>query len=410
MKNKKIILKCVECGQEYDEYRIKFTCDECESLIEVHQDLSNLSKEDIITSEGFGVWRYQNLLPIKDNRYIVTMGEGGSPLIKCDRLARDIGLKNLYIKYDALNPTGSFKDRGMSIAVSRALKLKVKDIFCASTGNTAASLSAYAARAGVNAILILPRDVPSGKLSQALLFGAKILGINGNFDDAMNLVRKLEEKNCYLINSINPYRIEGQKTVGFEILEQLKWIVPDHIIFPVGSGGNIVANYKGFLELENLDIIKKMPKLGCIQAKNVDPIVKAIKSGAKIVIQRKTSTVAGGINIGSPVNGSRALNAIKKSDGLAEVVTDEEILKAQYDLARMEGIGAEPTGAVPIAGIRKLVEYNKLDYDESVVSIITGHALKDPKMIINRYNTLTRIHNNVESVLDALKRHNRKSQ
>ena len=395
-------LKCVDCKHLYDDTRIKFTCDRCEGLLDVVVDLNNISKQDIATKQ-YGIWKYQKLLPIHDQKDIVTLGEGGTPLIKCEYLDKNLGINNLYLKCDYINPTASFKDRGVSVAISKARQLKVDHVFCASTGNTASSLAAYSVRAGLHAVFVLPEQVPIGKLCQIMLGGSTILGINGDFDDAMNLVKEIGDKNYYIINSINPYRIEGQKTVIFEILEQLNWEVPDYIVIPVGSGGNVVAIYKGLSELLKLNIIERIPKLIGVQASNVDPVVQADKNETEIIKSKKTvNTVAGGINITNPINGLRALKAIRASKGLTVSVSEDEITQMQIDFARIEGIGTEPTGAVPVAGLKKLVKEQKIHKECTVVCILTGSVLKDPDIIIKNNYSLKKVDKNINAVLDLV--------
>jgi threonine synthase len=309
------------------------------------------------------------------------------------------------VKHEGMNPTGSFKDRGMTVGVSKALELGMSTVACASTGNTSAALAIYGAKAGIPVVVLLPEGkVALGKIAQALMHGAKVLSIRGNFDDALALVRILcIQKKIYLLNSINPYRLEGQKTIGFEIADQLGFKVPDRIVLPVGNAGNITAIYKGFKEFEKLGITDSLPKMTGIQAEGANPIVRAIKSGApEITPEDKPETVASAIRIGNPVNAKKALSAIRESGGTAESVTDEEILAAQKDLARLEGIGVEPASAASVAGLKKLVEMGTVGRDEIVVCITTGHLLKDPQTVIDCCEKPIVVDADIKSIREAV--------
>jgi threonine synthase len=293
----------------------------------------------------------------------------------------------------------------MTVGVSKALELGMSTVACASTGNTSAALAIYGAKAGIPVVVLLPAGkVALGKIAQALMHGAKVLSIRGNFDDALALVRTLciQEK-IYLLNSINPYRLEGQKTIGFEIADQLGFKVPDRIVLPVGNAGNITAIYKGFKEFKTLGITDSLPKMTGIQAEGSCPIVKAIKSGApEITPEDKPETVASAIRIGNPVNAKKALSAIRETGGTAESVTDEEILAAQRDLARLEGIGVEPASAASVAGLKKLVEMGTIGRDEIIVCITTGHLLKDPQTVIDCCEKPTVVDADIESIREAI--------
>ncbi|MFA4934952.1 MAG: threonine synthase [Candidatus Methanoperedens sp.] len=375
-------LECIECRRKYPETEVIYTCT-CGGLLDVVYDYSeiNLTKKDL--KAPLSVWKYRALLPVSMEP--VSLKEGGTPLYRVDRIAKSTGMKEVYVKHEGMNPTGSFKDRGMTVGVTKALELGMKTVACASTGNTSASLAVYGAKAGVPAVVLLPSGkVALGKLAQALMHGAKVLSIRGNFDDALKLVRDLcDREGFYLLNSVNPYRLEGQKTIAFEIADQLGWQAPDRIILPVGNAGNITAIYKGFKELKKLGFIDSVPKMTGIQAEGACPIVKAIKNNApEISPESKPETVATAIRIGNPVNAIKALNAIRESGGTAETVSDEEIISAQHELASVEGIGVEPASASSIAGLRKLVEMGIIDTDEMVVCVTTGHLLKDSEHVL----------------------------
>ena len=382
-------LKCIGCGKEYSPEKVIYTCIICDDLLSVEYHYAqippNLDKQ--WKNRPLSVWKYRELLPITDEKKIVTMGEGGTNLHPCQKLANILGLKELYAKNEGENPTGSFKDRGITIGVTKALELEMKRVACASTGNTSASLAAYAAKAGIKCTILIPSGkVAFGKLAQAIAHGADVIQIRGNFDDALRIVRELcTAHSIYLLNSINPYRIEGQKTIAFETRDQLGY-VPDKVVLPVGNAGNISAIWKGFTELHQLDIIDSLPQMIGIQAEGAAPIAKAVKTGIDIVEPwTKPETLATAIRIGAPVNWKKAIKAIRDSKGLAETVSDQEIIEAQKLLASREGIFVEPASAASIAGLKKLVLAGKIETDEKVVCITTGHGLKDPEIIMEKY-------------------------
>ena len=364
-------LVCIECGRQYPE-EVRYTCD-CGGLLEVKYDLKDI-KFDLkeAKTRKFGVWRYRELLPTQRR---VSLDEGGTPMYEC--VSNE--LASIYVKNEGANPTGSFKDRGMTVGVSKALEFGMKSVACASTGNTSASLAAYAARAKIAAIVVIPGGkIAYGKLSQALIHGAKVCAIKGNFDEAMGIINEMCRKyKLYLLNSLNPYRLEGQKTLAYEIVDQLG--VPDKIILPVGNAGNISAIWKGFKEFHELGIIDKLPQMIGIQAEGASPIVKMFKEHlGELTPEPNPKTIATAIRIGNPVNWPKSIRAIYESGGLADSVTDREILDAQKLLARKEGIFVEPASASSIAGLIKLIDSGKIDEEEKVVCITTGHGLKDP--------------------------------
>ncbi len=376
-------LQCIECHATYDPDEIIYLCPSCGGLLEVVYDLPSIDIDFHTSGECRSVWKYRSLLPVE--RDPVTICEGGTPLYRIGRLAKDMGAREMFVKHEGLNPTGSFKDRGMTVGVTRALELGMKTVACASTGNTSASLSIYAAKAEIPAVVLLPGGkVALGKVAQALIHGAKVLNVRGNFDQALQLVREVcDEYGFYLLNSINPFRLEGQKTIAFEIADELGWEVPDRVILPVGNAGNISAIYKGFKELRGCGITDTVPKMTGIQAEGARPVVDAIDRGLdKIEPEPNPETIATAIRIGDPVNAAKALRAIRESGGLAISVTDDEIIQAQRDLASLEGIGVEPASATSVAGMRKLLADGAIDSDERIVCITTGHLLKDPTEVV----------------------------
>ncbi|MBS1263396.1 MAG: Threonine synthase [Methanonatronarchaeales archaeon] len=369
-------LRCTGCDGVFDADRPLHTCPECDSLLEVRY--GELPALDLSDPSPESVWRYRDHLPVEP---LVTLDEGGTPLYSAEGLAEWVGLENLHVKHEGMNPTGSFKDRGMTVGVSKALQLGVPRIACASTGNTSAAMAAYGARAGVDSYVLLPAGkVALGKVSQALIHGARVVAVRGNFDDALRLVREVcSSDEMYLLNSVNPFRLEGQKTVAFESVSELGK-APDRFVFPVGNAGNISAAFKGLREWLDLGMIEELPRMTGVQTEGARPLVDAYESGADDVTpETDPETLATAIRIGNPVNGRRALQAIRESGGTALAVTDDETVEAQRKLASLEGIGAEPASAASVAGLKKMVERGVVETDETVVCVATGNLLKDPE-------------------------------
>ncbi len=396
-------LVCVHCGAEYSPDAIVYNCEKCGHLLAVKYDLDKITVTcEELQSRKIGVWRYKEFLPVKIEP--VTLQEGGTPLYHAKRLGEELGLKNLYVKHEGMNPSGSFKDRGMTLGVSMAKQLGKNIVACASTGNTSASMAVYAAKAGMPGVVLLPAGhVALGKVAQALMHGAKVISIRGNFDRALEMVHELcVSHGIYLLNSINPYRLEGQKTIGFEAVDQLG-CVPDRFVLPVGNAGNISAVYKGLTEWKEIGYIDTLPKMTAIQAEGAMPVVNAIKGNLpEVVVEKNPETVASAIRIGAPVNAEKALRAIRDTNGTAEFVTDAEILAMQRDLARLEGIGVEPASAASVAGIKKMAEQGLLDADEKIVCVVTGHLLKDPETVIKQCAAPIEIDPTIEALLSVL--------
>ena len=323
--------------------------------------------------------KYREFLPVDENTPIVTLNEGNTPLIKADNLAKKIGLNaEIYLKFEGCNPTGSFKDRGMTMAVTKAKESGSGAIICASTGNTSASAAAYGARAGLKTFVLIPDGyIALGKLSQAMMYGAEIIAIQGNFDEALDFVRKISDKYpITLVNSVNPYRIEGQKTGAFEICEALGQ-APDYHFIPVGNAGNITAYWKGYTEWYNLGKISAKPKMMGFEAEGAAAIVK----GERIL---HPETVATAIRIGNPASWDKAVAARDESNGMINFVTDEEILSAYKLLASCEGVLAEPASAASVAGLIKVK--SQVKEGSKIVCILTGNGLKDPDNAIKHSN------------------------
>ena len=337
-----------------------------------------------------GVWRYRELILPVSTQYIVSRPEGNTSLYpvgleNCSsgraghrQIGQFAGLELLFLKHEGENPTGSFKDRGMTVGITVANLLGAPAVACASTGNTSASLASYAAQAGMRGIVFLPAgNVAGGKLAQTLAYGATTVQIAGDFDDAMRLVEQVcNEAGIYLLNSLNPFRIEGQKAIGFELLQQLDWQAPDWVVLPAGNLGNTSAIGKAFRQAYQLSLISHVPRIASIQAAGANPFYRSYKQQFARRESVQAHTVASAIKIGNPVSYTRAMRVIEESDGVVEEVTDEEILAAKTVIDR-SGIGCEPASAATLAGIRKLVESGIIKRDERVVGILTGNLLKD---------------------------------
>ena len=404
-----ILQECINCKTAYAIDEIIYFCKKCGDILEIKLDYKELAqalKRSNWKTKPLSVWRYRDFMPIHEATRIVTLNEGGTGLHHLKRLGDELGLTNVYAKNEGENPTGSFKDRGMTVGVTKAVELGARHVICASTGNTSASLAAYAARAGLKCTVLIPSGkIAYGKLAQAMIHGAKVLQIRGNFDQALEFVLKLAEKHksIYLLNSINPFRIEGQKSLGYEICEQLNNKAPDRIIIPVGNAGNISAVWKSLTEFHELGFIKTKPKMTGIQAAGSAPIAQAIKTNRdKIIPVEHPETVATAIRIGAPVSWKKAVNAIRESQGTAETVTDEEILDAQKTLARIEGIFVEPASASSIAGLKKLVNNGLISKGERVVCITTGHGLKDPDTAIKQCEKPMEVDAEISAIEQAL--------
>ena len=320
------------------------------------------------------VERYREFLPVGPSTPVVSLGEGATPLVHARRLGEAIGLRNLYLKVEGQNPTGSFKDRGMVLAVAKALEAGARSVICASTGNTSASAAAYAAAAGLDCVVVLPAGkIAVGKLLQALVFGARVISVRGNFDDALRVVRALSEQDEHpitLVNSVNPFRLEGQKTAAFEVCDDLGR-APDVLAIPVGNAGNISAYWRGFREYREAGRIDGVPRMWGFQAAGAAPLVSGVAVD-------HPETVATAIRIGNPASWALAISARDDSGGRIDAVTDDEILAAHRDVARLEGVFCEPSSAASLAGVAKAARAGELDPEATVVCVLTGNGLKDP--------------------------------
>lgn len=389
-----------DCATTLDLHAPSLACPKCGDLLEVvihrpEQDPADLKhiwrarKSSYHSLDQSGVWRFREMLPFDyDNSGVVTLCEGNVALVPGCRTAQWAGVTDLSFKHLGWNPTGSFKDLGMTAAMTEAKFTGAKAVACASTGNTAASLAAYAARAGIEARVYLPAGQASAnKLAQALDFGAEVIQIDGSFDDALNTLLAQADSSLQFLNSINPFRIEGQKTAMLELLEQLQWRVPDYLVVPGGNLGNSSSFGKAFIELKQFGFIDRLPRMVIVQAAGANPLSQMWQSGAcQLEPVSHPETVATAIRIGNPRSWRKALQAIHYTNGLVMDVTDEEIGEAKAMIGR-DGIGCEPASATTLAGIRKLVDCGKMEPNAQIVAVLTGHALKDTDYIIHSHGS-----------------------
>ena len=409
------IQRCIEanCRTTFGLNERIYTCSLCGGLLDVEPggppniDASSVRSEwrarlsSPDARDRSGVWRFRELLPFDHDVEIVTLKEGNTPLYDAPRSAEYCGVDSLQLKHQGLNPTGSFKDTGMTVAITQAKTLRSTLAVCASTGNTAASLAAYAARANIPCAILVPAgQVSMAKLAQALDYGARVLEVEGNFDTCMQLMLELaDEETIYLVNSINPFRIEGQKTVAIELTEQLGWKVPDHVFVPGGNLGNSSALGKGFRELLSSSLIDRLPRITVVQAEGAAPFAhyfaQQISAGPEaidFVNDEEPTTLASAIKIGAPVSWKKAWRSVQESEGQVITVTEQEIADAKAVIGR-DGVGCEPASATTVAGIRNLVTNGFVKSDDKVVAVLTGHVLKDTDYVIKYHNqTLRSVH------------------
>ncbi len=393
-------LRCFnpQCRARYAITNVLYTCVKCGALLEVSYDfdcdpaaLKKVFRERRISNaplDASGVWRYRELFPFLDDfSRVVTLREGNTPLLDAPIAADYGGLDRIAFKHQGYNPTGSFKDNGMTCGVAQARALGMRRVACVSTGNTSASMAAYAAAGGLDALIFLPHgNISFGKLSQALEYGAKTFEVEANFDQILALVRVLAERlGIYLLNSMNPFRIEGQKSIVFEMLDQRDWRAPDWIVLPGGNLGNTSAFGKALREAKAIGLIDRMPRLAVIQAEASAPFYDFMQRGGEFRAVENPETLATAIRIGDPVSWPKALHEVRSSNGVVERVTEQEIADAKAQIGRC-GIGCEPASAATLAGIRKLTAAGVIDRQTDVVAVLTGNLLKDPDYIY-RYHT-----------------------
>ncbi|MEM3143087.1 MAG: threonine synthase [Candidatus Nitrosotenuis sp.] len=375
----KISLKCRECKKEY-ESTFKYICDECFGPLDVKYDFSPVSKS---TFEGreHTYWRYFELLPIQQKSNIVSINAGMTPLVKAEKLGEALGLGNLYIKNDSVNPTFSFKDRPAGIAVSKAKEFGLSAVGCASTGNLASATAAHAAKGGFPCYVFAPSDIEHAKIAQALAYGSKFIAVDGTYDDANRIAAQIgDSKGIGIVNiNMRSYYVEGSKTLAYEVAEQLGWTVPDQLIVPVGSGAMLNAICKGFEELQSVSLLSGVSNMHMIAAQphGCAPIVDAFKRGdSEVIPVENPDTIAKSLAIGDPGDGRYVLKRLKQYNGFAEESNNSEILDAILLLARTEGIFTEPAGGVSVAVLKKMVDDGKIDKNDTVVCYVTGNGLK----------------------------------
>ena len=382
---------CVGCGTEYGPGQDLLLCPSCHSLLEAKYDYQalrrNLDRNEIATRPS-GVWRWRELLPVVDAQAIVTLGEGDTPMLRCDRLAKFVGVRELWVKSDASNPTGSLKDRSITVSATKAVEFGYRVLSCDSTGNKASSVAAYAARAGLESVVFCPEDTPIPKVTQSLFFGAKLIRVRGHYSQINAMYRQLihsGQVSWYDCGTDNPFRYEGKKTYAYEIAEHFGWHAPDRVVHPGNGGMSIAKTWKGFNELKQLGWIDRLPRMTLVQAANCAPIVRAVASGESTVRPiEKGPTIASALAGADPgLLGARAVKAVRDSGGSAIGVNDDETIEAMTLLA-LEGLFIEPSGAVAIAGLRRLCQAGQVDSDERVVCVVTGSGFKDFDAISSR--------------------------
>ncbi len=374
-------LRCRECGHEYEIAPI-YTCEWCFGPVEVVYDYdairANISREKIAAGPE-NIWRYGDLLPV-ESAEAINLGAGYTPLVRCDRLAEALGLGELWIKNDTLNPTNSFKDRVVAVALSKALEFGFKTVACASTGNLANSVAAHAARAGLNSYVFVPSDLEAGKIVTTSVYGGNVVAVNGNYDDVNRLCAELAGTYPWAFVNVNvrPFYAEGSKTLAYETAEQLGWQTPDHVVVPIASGSLLTKIDKGFAELYKVGLLDEEPvvRVSGAQALGCSPVAEAYLTNSDTIKPVKPKTIAKSLAIGNPADGYFALDVVRRTNGAMCAVTDDEIVEGIRLLARTEGIFAETAGGVTIATLAKLAQQGVVRQDERVVAYITGHGLK----------------------------------
>lgn len=392
--------RCIGCGDLSDAASQDFRCRKCRDLLEITypkwkdsscspEQLKTTWKERRVSEKAIdlsGVWRFREFLPaLADERQVITLREGNTPLYELPQCSRIVGLPRLFAKHQGMNPTGSFKDAGMTVAATFARNAGFRWVACASTGNTSASMAAYAARGELRSLVLVPEGKISwSKLSQALDYGAVTCQLRTDFDGCLRLLQELVVRApVYQLNSINPFRLEGQKTLALELLEQLDWTPPDHLIVPGGNLGNSSAIGKALLEMRDLGLIARLPKLSVIQAEGANALVRTLReAGGKELVPVQADTRATAIRIGNPASWKKAVHVLEATGGACEQVNEVEIAQAKAEIGA-EGIGCEPASAVTLAGLKKLLRQGFVKPDESVVLVLTGNLLKDPDFTID---------------------------
>jgi threonine synthase len=397
---KNYCVRCIACGAVAAAIAVDFRCPNCGDLLEVKftnwaaglapdpAKLKSLWRERRTSNQlldASGVWRFRDVLPeLEDWSSAITLREGNTPLYDLPRCARSAGVDRLRAKHQGMNPTGSFKDTGMTVAISFARQNKLHWVACASTGNTSASMAAYAARGGMRSLVVIPDGkIAWGKLSQSLDYGALTCQLRTDFDGCVRVLDEIIRRYpIYLLNSVNPYRIEGQKTAAIELLEQLDWQVPDHVIVPGGNLGNNSALGKAFLEMKRLGVVQSVPRVSVIQAEGANALYRTMhEKNGKELVTVEADTLATAIRIGNPASWKKSLRVLEATQGCVEQVSEAEIAVAKAEIGA-DGVGCEPASAVTLAGLKKLVKSGFVQRGDSAVLVLTGHVLKDPEYTI----------------------------
>ena len=376
-------LRCISCGRTVREKESSTRCPSCRAPLDVHYDLgyirSRLNRYSLRNSPAKAL-KYLDFYPLRNLDLVVSMNEGGTPLYRCTRLSERLGFRDLYIKNEGANPTGVFKDRGSLVELTKAKELGAKAVCVASTGNMAASVAAYASVAGLLCYVLVPEGTAIGKLAQALSYGARLLQVRGTYNDAARLTEEMSVRHGFYLAGDYAFRVEGQKSQAYEIIEQLDWRPPAAVIVPMGCGTNMAAVWKGFKEFYELGLIDRLPRMIGVQADGCAPILTAFQTGAERPTPvEKPFTVCTAVAAGDPVDGLKALAALRESGGCGVILSDAEILDAQQQLAHLESVFVEPAGAIPIAALGSLLTTGRIRPDEVVVCVATGNGLKDPK-------------------------------
>ena len=392
-------LRCINCGAVCEKPSPNFRCSSCGDLLEVIypslqkslgsaeniKELWRSRRTSQLPLDQSGVWRFREALPTLDANHVITLREGNTPLYEIPHCARIAGVHHLFAKHQGMNPTGSFKDTGMTMAASVAGAGAYRWVACASTGNTSASMAAYASRGNMRSLVLIPEGKISwSKLSQSLDYGAVTCQLKTDFDGCVSVLNEVVQRMpVYLLNSVNPYRLEGQKTAAIEVLEQFNWQVPDHVIVPGGNLANSSALGKAFLEMQSLGFISALPKISIIQAEGANPLVRTMhENGGRELIGVQAETLATAIRIGHPASWRKAVRILQATGGTVEQVSEAEMALAKAEIGA-EGIGCEPASAVTFAGLKKLLAAGFVKPNESVVLVLTGHLLKDPDFTLN---------------------------
>jgi threonine synthase len=402
---------CLGCRAAYPPDQDLLLCPECHQLLEARYDLARFGREvdrDALARRPSGVWRFTELLPVLDPSRIVTLGEGGTPFLRSAGLARACGVRELWLKSDAANPTGSLKDRSITVSATKAVEFGYGVLACDSTGNKASSTAAYAARAGLGSVVFCPKDTPIPKMAQAVFFGARLIRVDGHYSQINAMYRRLIASGrvkWYDCGTDNPFRYEGKKTYAYEIAQDLGWRVPDRVLHPAAGGMSLVKTWKGFNELRALGWVDRLPKMTVVQAARCAPIVDAWKRGLpRVAAIDKQSTVASALAAADPgLLGDRALEAVRASGGAGIAVDEAEILDAVRRLGR-EGLMIEPSGAVTVAAVLRGVADGSIDRDESVVCVLTGSGFKDFDRILDLVEIPSQVVSGFEAMLAEAER------